>query len=802
MPGARLQWVAERVQARIDGRVVLVKSGDIFGRGRHADIATEGSTVSRKHAQLHRGPSGWFVTDLGSSNGLYDSGGERTEYLSLPAGTTRFTLGPPTDGASIEIKIPPSMAARPTVRVNRPATGDQWLAPPPVRTQNGPNGSGGTPALREPMTSRVGPPEQAPDLPAAEPVGFAPPRPLSRSPEQPDAAATSKPVRTTAAPAAESLTNPNGGVTVRADRVTVVINRKLTILQPTSVSLPAGSMTAVVGPSGCGKSTLANLLSGRGEPTAGTVEIDGRPMDPTIRTGIGVVPQYDAVHERLTVRQAFRAAARLRLPPGTSGEDIDEAVLATAAVLDLDERLDTRVAKLSGGQKKRVSVGYELVSEPDMMVLDEPTSGLDPGLEAELIAELRALADRGTTTVLVTHSPEAAMEADLVIVLAPGGYLTFIGPPDEVLPNFGVDDWADVFSRLTGETAVQWAEHFAGTVQYQQWVAGPPPANPGSSAVQPLVSEAPSGKTSVGNERFDVGPERSRMGDLSVMTGRYLRSILSDWRSVLLLSAQAPVLGFLFAAVLSRQVFIAPLVPRTNAREFVLAALLAMVWIGASNSVREIVKERRTFLRERAVGVSAVSLVASRWLVLSIITIGQAVVLYYTATSRQQRPLTDGVLLGDSFGGGPVEMMIALSLVGLASVGIGLLISALVSDVNKAMAILPIVLIPVVLFSGLLIPTTGRIGVEQISWINPVMWGSSAAAVVADVLTNEGCDPNDLQTVIQQALLGRTVSCTNPRWQQTSGTQAVNLGVALIQLLVLAGLSFVAADRSTKNLRS
>lgn len=292
------------------------------------------------------------------------------------------------------------------------------------------------------------------------------------------------------------------------------------------------------------------------------------------------------------------------------------------------------------------------------------------------------------------------------------------------------------------------------------------------------------------------------MGDLSVMTSRYLRSIVSDWRSVLLLSAQAPVLGLLFAAVLSRQVFITPLVPRTNAREFVLAALLAMVWIGASNSVREIVKERRTFLRERAVGVSAVSLVASRWLVLSVITIVQAVVLYYTATSRQQQPLTDGVLLGDSFGGGPVELMIALSLVGLGSVGIGLLISALVSDVNKAMAILPIVLIPVVLFSGLLIPTTGRIGVEQLSWINPVMWGSSAAAVVADVLTNEGCDPNDLQTVIQQALLGRTVSCSNPRWQQTTGSQVVNLGMAVVQLVVLAGLSFVAADRSTRNLRS
>ncbi len=780
--------MAERVLAVIAGRQVSVGSGDIFGRGRHADIEVEATVVSRKHAQVHRGPDGWFVTDLGSSNGLYDSTGTKTEYLSLPAGTTRFTLGPPDAGPTIEVTIPPEMAAPPTVRVNRVNAGEPWPAPPPQTAIAPP-----TPPLTP----------TPPTPPVAEPVVFAPPRAPGLTPSPtptPTPAGNGSAAVAAPGPQAAPLSaNPNGGVAVRAEAVTVVVNGDLTILRPTSLSLPAGSMTAIVGPSGCGKSTLANLLSGRGEPTGGTVIIDGAPMTPTVRTGIGVVPQYDAVHERLTVRQALRAAARLRLPPGTTKEVVDEAVESTAAVLDLDERLDTRVAKLSGGQKKRVSVGYELVSEPTMMVLDEPTSGLDPGLEADLIGELRALADRGTTTVVVTHSPEAAMEADLVIVLAPGGYLTFIGPPDEVLPNFGVDDWSDVFSRLTGETARPWAEHFSRTPQYQRWVVQPPAASPGY-AVAAFAGTGTAASIGVGADGGE--PTRSGWRDLAVMTGRYGRSLLADWRSLLLLSAQAPILGLLFAAVLSKQVFTTPLVPRTNAREFVLAALLAMVWIGASNSVREIVKERRTFLRERAVGVSATSLVASRWLVLSVITILQAVVLYYAATSRQQVPLTDGVLLGDALGGGPVEMMLSLALVGLASVGIGLLLSSVVSDVTRAMAILPVVLIPVVLFSGLLIPVTGEVGVEQLSWINPVQWGSSAAAVVADVLTNEGCNPDGLQAALQQALLGRTVSCTNPRWQPTTTAQAINLGVAVLQVLILAALSFVAAERSTRNLRT
>jgi len=156
-------------------------------------------------------------------------------------------------------------------------------------------------------------------------------------------------------------------------------------------------------------------------------------MSAAVRKRIGVVPQYDAVHERLTVSQALTAAAKLRVSSDTPRAAVDAAVAETAATLGLDGRLGTRVAKLSGGQKKRVSVGYELVADPIMMVLDEPTSGLDPGLEQELIAELRAMADRGTTTIVVTHSTEAAEQADLVVVMAPGGHVVFVGPPAAVL---------------------------------------------------------------------------------------------------------------------------------------------------------------------------------------------------------------------------------------------------------------------------------------------------------------------------------------------------------------------------------
>jgi ABC-type multidrug transport system ATPase subunit len=571
------------------------------------------------------------------------------------------------------------------------------------------------------------------------------------------------------------------GVSVRGENLTVVVGDGLTILQPTTLTLPAGTMTAIVGPSGCGKSTLANLLSGRSEPTTGTVSIDGVAMDPAVRTRIGVVPQYDAVHQRLTVRRALEAAAFLRRPPNTPRAEIAETVQTTAELLDLDDRLDTRIVRLSGGQKKRVSVGYELVAEPVMMVLDEPTSGLDPGLEQDLIDELRQLADRGTTTVLVTHSPEAATEADLVIVLAPGGYLTYLGPPDRVLDYFGVDDWADVFGRLDAETGPEWAEHLTGTALHDHYIAAEPDPPSDPLRAETLARPAP----------------RAWAEDWRVMVVRYLRSIGADWRSLALLAAQAPVLGLLFAAVLSTRAFVPSLQPTTRTREFVLAVVLAMAWIGASNSIREIVKERSTFLRERAFGVAPSALVASRWLVLGLITVVQSVVLYLAATSRQQEPPGTGVLLSS----GTVELMASVVLIGLASVGLGLVVSGLVSDANRAMAILPLVLIPVILFSGLLIPVTGRIGVEQVSYLNPIQWGASAAASTTDLLAQEGCNPTGFEAQLQEFFLGRTITCTNTRWQPTVATQVVNFAGALGGVALLVWLSFVATARSTRRLR-
>lgn len=553
------------------------------------------------------------------------------------------------------------------------------------------------------------------------------------------------------------------GLPLQAESLTVTVGSDLTLLSDVSFTLPAGSMTAVIGPSGSGKSTLLNALTGQRPANSGHVYLGGRDLyssDEGLGRRIGFVPQDDPVHETLTVRQALTAAARLRLPVDTSTAEIKQDVEKVAGELGLTERLETRVAALSGGQRKRVSVGYELVGEPQALILDEPTSGLDPGLERELMSSLRQLADKGTTTIVVTHSVQSVELCDLVLVLAPGGRLAFIGPPSKVGAHFGCPDLASVFTLLGTRQRAEWEIEFARTTSYLKFGAQAPVAATNTQSV-PL-------------------PRRAFFADLRVMLVRYVLSLVGDRRRSLLLLLQAPLLGLLLSLVLFRDAFGS--VPGTATRQYLLATVLAMTWLGASNSVREIVQERDVFRREMAVGVSAMAYVLSRWLVLSFATVLQAVVLHLVASISQQNAIGSGSLLAS----GQLELMIALAGVGVASVGIGLFISAIVNDTAKALTALPLVIIPTLLLSGLVVPTSGRSGIQEFTYLNPVQWGGSAAAVAVDLRASEGCPPagEPNQPSIE--------ACSNPRWERTQNNQIINmslLGIWSIGLLIVAGLA-------------
>ncbi len=552
------------------------------------------------------------------------------------------------------------------------------------------------------------------------------------------------------------------GLPLQAEGLTVTVGGGLRILSDVSFTLPAGSMTAVIGPSGSGKSTLLNALTGRRPADEGRVMLGGRDLyasDEGLGRRIGFVPQDDPVHLTLFVKHALMAAAQLRLPADASKAEITTNVEQVAAELGLTERLDTRVQALSGGQRKRVSVGYELVGAPQALILDEPTSGLDPGMERDLMANLRQLADKGTTSIVVTHSVQSVELCDLVLVLAPGGRLAFIGPPDKVANHFRCEDLASVFTLLGTRQQAEWELEFARTTSYLKF-----------GAPAPTTTSAPSTPL----------PARSFIHDFRVMLVRYVRSLIGDKRRLILLLAQAPVLGALLAVVLFRDAFSE--LPNQGARQYLLATVLAMTLLGGFNAVREIVQDRDVFRRELAAGVSAFAFVLARWVVLSAITIVHAIVLHGVASLRQQDPLGPGVLIG----AGHLEFLLALSAIGVGSVGVGLLISASASDSARALTALVMLIIPMLFLSGLVVPTSGQAGIEQATFLNPVQWGGSAGAVTIDLQNASGCNaPGAGQG---SGALAR--ACDNSRWNPTTSTQALNLGMAwgwAILLLILTG---------------
>ncbi len=223
------------------------------------------------------------------------------------------------------------------------------------------------------------------------------------------------------------------------------------LLDHISLTARPGTLTAIIGGSGAGKTTLSRLIAGYTSPSSGSVTFEGHNIHTeyaSLRSRIGMVPQDDVVHRQLTVNQALGYAAELRLPPDTSKADRDQVVAQVLEELELTKHADTRVDKLSGGQRKRASVALELLTGPSLLILDEPTTGLDPALDRQVMMMLRQLADAGRVVLVVTHSVSYLDVCDQLLLVAPGGKTAFLGPPSQIGAAMGTSNWADIFAKV------------------------------------------------------------------------------------------------------------------------------------------------------------------------------------------------------------------------------------------------------------------------------------------------------------------------------------------------------------------
>ncbi|MHB8664613.1 MAG: ABC transporter ATP-binding protein/permease [Acidimicrobiales bacterium] len=485
------------------------------------------------------------------------------------------------------------------------------------------------------------------------------------------------------------------GLVVRAPDGTV-------ILDEVSFAVPAGSLVAVVGPTGAGKTTLLNALTGMAAVDRGRILLDGVDLaagGEQARRRIGYVPQDDALHGPLGLRRTLDYSATLRLPPSVNGDQRASRVAGVLAELGLTGQAHLPVDALSGGQRKRASVAIELIAEPDVLILDEPTSGLDPGYEKAMLGTLRELADRGRTVLTVTHSLQALALCDLALFVAPGGKVAFYGPPADALRYFGSSDAADVFLVLDREQAEPWKDRFRRHPAYARYV-DTPSTEPGG------VAAAIAG--------------RGWFSQFSVLVRRYIDLIRADRRQLLMLLLQGPVLGALLWGVVAPRA----LTHHGASPEAVTVAVFVVIssaWLGASNAVREIVKERRILRRERGGGLSVSAYVASKVAVLGSLTMIQTAVLAAIAVSRQHISGPGAVLPNAT-----LELMVTAAVTGLAAVSMGLLLSAIVNTPDKALSLLPIALVGQLVLSGAWVKVLGTPGMHQLADVTAARWGVQA----------------------------------------------------------------------------
>ncbi|MFF2020196.1 FHA domain-containing protein [Streptomyces sp. NPDC058171] len=557
-----------------------------------------------------------------------------------------------------------------------------------------------------------------------------------------------------------------GEVSFSARHLTVTVDGGKQILKDVSFGVPEKSLIAVIGPSGSGKSTLLKALTGYRPADRGDVLYDNRNLYKQfaeLRQRIGLVPQDDILHKELTVRKALRYAAKLRFPADTSEQEREQRIGEVLRELKLDLHKNKKITSLSGGQRKRVSVALELLTKPSLIFLDEPTSGLDPGMDRDVMQLLRGLADDGRTVLVVTHSVAELALCDKLLVMAPGGSVAYFGPPEEALNFFGYDTWADVFSAFENYRDYDWAGRWKGSQHYQMYAAD-------IDAVAPQSAQPPS--------RQVVRPPKPQSwgSQLLTLVRRYLSVIASDKGFMALMLVLPAVLGAVSLLINADQDLLpnppaadGRPVPNGTAATVLLILAVGACLAGAANSVRELIKERVIYERERATGLSRSAYLMSKVIVLGLITVLQGAIVGGIGFTLRDVP-EEGVVLGGLV---LLELSLPIMALGFASMMFGLIISALVKTAEKTMPLLVMFAIIQIVFTGCLFTLHGTVGVNELSYLMPSRWAVAAAGASLDF---NRVNPNTDDP-----------GSTDPLWDHDGGTWLLDMG-ALLALGALCGV--------------
>jgi ABC-type multidrug transport system ATPase subunit len=489
------------------------------------------------------------------------------------------------------------------------------------------------------------------------------------------------------------------------------------LLDHISLSIPPGTFVALVGSSGAGKTMLLDALSGMRPAHEGSVLYNGNDAyhhRAAFSTMLGYVPQDDLLHRNLTVERALYYTARLRLPDGGTHRQIEQRINDVLETMEITSTRKMRIRALSGGQRKRASMALELLAQPSLFFLDEPTSGLDPGLEYHIMFLLRRLADRGHTIILTTHSINNINVCDALYFLAQGGRLVYAGPPGETGLFFGKRDFAQIYNTLEPNDAhpdapAVWEARFRSSPAYQRYIERP--LQQGAMLSQQVqtrqVSTLPPPRRSHPFKQFVL------------LVRRYVELLYNDPVNLLILLLQAPIIAAILLALTRTNIFAShTLFDEGDAQTPLFVMVMAAIWFGTLNSAREIVKEAPIYRRERTINLGLVPYVLSKVFVLGLLCVLQSFILLYIVGLKSGYP-SSGILLPPF-----AEMYVSLLLTSLGGLTMGLLVSSLAPNTDRAISIVPLLLIAQIIFAGNIFKLSGP--AAWLSYLMLARWGMMA----------------------------------------------------------------------------
>ena len=500
------------------------------------------------------------------------------------------------------------------------------------------------------------------------------------------------------------------GDSIRLDvRELVLETRGKRRLDNLSFAIEPGEFVAIVGGSGAGKSTLMQALLGIEAPTSGGVYINGanlRQNYDLYRSRIGYVPQDDIIHTNLTVEAVLSYAARLRLPTDTN---IKWAVDRTLEQIDMTHRRKATIANLSGGQRKRVSIGVELIADPKLFFLDEPTSGLDPGLDRQMMQLLRSLAHKDRRTiVLVTHAVLNIELCDRIIFLGRDGKLCYFGSPNEIFAHFEVENFSDIYVKLED---VDWIDSYAIDYKYSDYCK--------DYMAQNIDITDNINRESTSKVKINV------LKQCFLLSQRQLDIICRDCPNLLISLLTAPIgIGLLKVALQDIQPFTRTGANAGLAIQVLLIFSCACLWVGLFTSVQEIVKESAIYVRERLINLQISAYLGSKLLILAGLAVVQTLAITQAVSIAFKPPTM--TLMSWQLG---ISINIFMTIT--ASCCLGLLVSAAAANSSQANSTLPLILLPQIIFSGVLFKLKG-IGVI-VSYFTITRWSLGAFGTIANV---------------------------------------------------------------------